>query len=158
MSRKVSLRNSSLGVTQHFLVRRVGGQEARHSGRSARRRWPNSHRRTCHRSSLFRSASSACFRSVMSMKVMTAPRVLPSRTIGWDQNSTERAGAILSPINLIVSMDALAFLKTYVNGTLPRLDTACRPPGVWCSSAWHVFPEQFSSDRRIRAGARLHDY
>ena len=32
--------------------------------------------------------SSACLRFVMSMKVMTAPRVLPSRDIGWDQNST----------------------------------------------------------------------
>src|SRR5207249_10424647 len=29
-----------------------------------------------------------------------------------------KAGAVLSPINLIVSMDALSFLKTYVNGTL----------------------------------------
>ena len=29
-----------------------------------------------------------------------------------------KAGAVLSPINLIVSMDALSFLKTDVNGAL----------------------------------------
>ena len=53
-----------------------------------------------------------------------------------------KAGAVLSPINLIVSMDALSFLKTDVNGTLVDwVRRAVRPSVVL--QRMHVFPEQF---------------
>jgi hypothetical protein len=53
-----------------------------------------------------------------------------------------KAGAVLSPINFIVSMDALSFLKTYVNGALlERIRGAIRPSVVL--QRMHVFPEQF---------------
>src|SRR5437899_2976757 len=54
-----------------------------------------------------------------------------------------KAGTVLSPINLIVSMDTLTFLKTYVNGAF--LDRIRRPvyPSV-VLQRMHVFPEQFS--------------
>src|SRR5207244_10815037 len=53
-----------------------------------------------------------------------------------------KAGAVLSPINLIVSMNAMAVLKTYVNGALlDRIRPAVGPSMVF--QRMHVFPEQF---------------
>src|SRR5207253_11468843 len=54
-----------------------------------------------------------------------------------------KAGTVLSPINLIVSMDTLTFLKTYVNGAfLDRIRCPVYPSVVL--QRMHVFPEQFS--------------
>ena len=84
-------------------------------------------------------------------------RLLPLRDIdeGYDgaEGSTlpkdwmgpklhRKAGAVLSPINLVVSMNALAVLKTYVNGALlDRIRPAVCPSVVF--ERMHVFSEQF---------------
>src|SRR5580693_8143494 len=53
-----------------------------------------------------------------------------------------KTGAVLSPIDLIVSMNILAALKTYINGALlDRIRSAVRP-GVMFQRV-HVLPEQF---------------
>ena len=53
-----------------------------------------------------------------------------------------KAGAVLSPINLVVSMNALAVLKTYINGALlDRIGPAVWPRVVF--QRMHVLPQQF---------------
>jgi hypothetical protein len=84
-------------------------------------------------------------------------RLLPLRDIdeGYDgaEGSTlpryrmgpklhRKAGAVASPKNLIVSMNTLAMLKTYVNGALlDRIWPAVCPSVVF--QRMHVFPQQF---------------
>ena len=72
-----------------------------------------------------------------------------------------KAGAVLSPKHLIVQMNPLAFLKTYVNGALlQRIWPAVGARVVF--QGMHVLPQQFggiviskqSSSRRITEEAR----
>jgi hypothetical protein len=77
----------------------------------------------------------------MSMKVMTASAIPKHRArpiLYW------KAGAVLSPKNLIFSMDTFAFLKTHIDRALREWIRGA----VWARvvlQRMHVLPEQLSS-------------
>src|SRR5713101_8403330 len=129
------------GVTQHFLICRVGGQETAVEVREG-----DTDRR------ILKHGPPPLF--ALPQRLF---RLFPLRDVDEGYDCTEgstvpnyqmgpklyrKAGAVLSPINLIVSMDALAFLKTDVNGALlDRIRPAVCPSVVL--QRMHVFPEQF---------------